>query len=208
MVTSCFLIAEHISARLWMRIYSWDVHMYVHVYICTCWSCLGMSIFSGCTEIRNVNLARNVNLCSHQEHRHHWYVNYTMTLGQLFLAMKNGENSMAGPSWHMYMYLVEQVQKWVLECSQCGLATLRKKKGKEVSSKVESTYRWVFTCQVLGSLFTLLLFCTVFWAPTINQQRTTSDTCSEHPTCMRNTSYVCIPLVYLLILDVCINVVK
>ena len=71
------IIAERISARLWMR-----------------------DLFSGCTYVRmyvSVTL-RNVNLCSHSEETH-WYVYYTRRLGWCFLVMEDGVTT--HNFWHL-----------------------------------------------------------------------------------------------------------
>ena len=125
-------------------IYSWDVCMYVRLYVSV--------------NLSNVNL-RSCLECQFalnaQELRHHWYVNYMRTSGQRFLAMQDEEDSTAGLC--NVLIWQSQVQKWVLNAAD------ESKKGTRKSSKVESTYWRVFTSQVLVHA---TVVCTVLWAST------------------------------------------
>ena len=195
MLTSCFLIAEHISTRLWMR-----------------------DLFSGCgyvrtcihahvlVTLRNVNLQsqwnqecwfdQNVNLRSHSEYQFEvalgmsvWGHAQNVSLRSCSLGMFHIRNlgvtdahitrgrrdniSLRWRTGRTARLGLDNIGIWQSKCrnecwnvakKQRSQSTIEAKRTRKIS-KVESTYCRVFTCQVLGSLFTLL-FCTVFWAPT------------------------------------------
>ena len=110
-------------------------------------------------------------------------MDYTGTSGRRFLAMKNGEDSAAGPLQRTH--LAELSAETSAGRSQ-RVPTLRK-----ISSEVSSTVRERARTSLkvrkhvleilhkpgLGSLSTLQLFCTVFWLPR-NQQPTISTPCA------------------------------
>ena len=93
--------------------------------------------------------------------------------GQRFWVMEDGKDSAARPSQRTY--LVESSAEMSAECCQPTHRRQESKKRTRKSSKVESTYWRVFTSQVF------------FFSLPLTQQCTISDTCSAHPTHMRNT---------------------
>ena len=115
--------------------------MYIHM----CWSHFGRPI------------------CAHtQELRHHWYVHYMRMSGWHFFGMEDRKDSLAGPL--QCTYLAELNAETRAEHCQWLAKKSVHCRSQRKNSKVESTYWRVFTSQLLGSLFTLLLFCTVLWA--------------------------------------------